>query len=80
MSRSARSPEHHSAREVHDPGQLLPLVPHDPADILAHTGSTQRMELAVETDALALGLDAANSIKARDSTEQMLMHQAAAAH
>jgi hypothetical protein len=38
------------------------------------------MELAVETDALALGLDAANSIKARDSTEQMLMHQAAAAH
>ena len=80
LSRSVRSPEHHSAREVHDPGQLLPLVPHDPADILAHTASTQRMELAVETDVLALGLDAANSIKARDSTEQMLMHQAAAAH
>lgn len=34
----------------------------------------------METDVLALGLDAANSIKARDSTEQMLMHQAAAAH
>jgi hypothetical protein len=38
------------------------------------------MEQAVETDVLALGLDAANSIKAPDSTEQMLMHQAAAAH
>ena len=45
-----------------------------------HSASTQRMELAAEADVLTLGLDAANSIKARDSIEQMLMHQAAAAH
>jgi hypothetical protein len=38
------------------------------------------MELAAEADALSLGLDAANAIKARNSIEQMLMHQAAAAH
>jgi hypothetical protein len=38
------------------------------------------MELAAEPDALALGLDAANAIKARDSIEQMLAHQTAAAH
>jgi hypothetical protein len=38
------------------------------------------MEPAAEADALALGLDAANAIKARDSVERMLMHQAAAAH
>jgi hypothetical protein len=48
--------------------------------MLAHSASTQRMELATETDALALGLDAANAIKARDSIEQMLAHQTAAAH
>ncbi len=52
----------------------------DPPDMLAQSASTQRMELAAETDALSLGLDAANAIKARDSIEQMLMHQAAAAH
>jgi hypothetical protein len=48
--------------------------------MLAHSASTQRMELAAEADVLTLGLDAANSIKARDSIEQMLMHQAAATH
>ena len=48
--------------------------------MLAHSASTQRMELAAEADVLSLGLDAANAIKARDSIEQMLTHQAAAAH
>ena len=48
--------------------------------MLAHSASTQRMELAGEVNALALGLDAANAIQARDSIERMLMHQAAAAH
>src|SRR5262245_17599132 len=50
------------------------------ADMLAHSASTQRMELAAEADALALALDAANSIKAQDSIERMLAAQAAAAH
>jgi len=38
------------------------------------------MELASEVDALALGLDVANAIQARDSLERMLAAQAAAAH
>ena len=38
------------------------------------------MELSTGTDSLALGLDAANAIKARDSIERMLMEQGAAAH
>ena len=71
-------------------GELVPLPEpethhlaehvREPADTLAHSASTQRMELAGEADALTLGLDAANSIKARDSVEKMLVHQAAAAH
>ena len=48
--------------------------------MLAQSASTQRMELAAEADALSLGLDAANAIKARHSIEQMLAHQTAAAH
>jgi hypothetical protein len=52
----------------------------EPADMLAHTSSTQRMELVAGADALSLALDAANSIKAGDTVEKMLMHQAAAAH
>jgi hypothetical protein len=38
------------------------------------------MELACESDTLALGLDAANALKAGDSIERMLAQQAAAAH
>ena len=52
----------------------------EPADMLAHSASTQRMELAGEANVLALSLDTANSIKARDSVEKMLASQAAAAH
>ena len=76
--------------QVGNGGELVPLPEpathhiaehvREPADMLAHSASTQRMELATETDTLALGLDAANAIKARDSIERMLMEQAAAAH
>ena len=48
--------------------------------MLAHSASTQRMELAGEANVLALSLDTANSIKARDSVEKMLASQAAGAH
>ena len=76
--------------QVGNGGELVPLpepgtqhiaehVP-EPADMLAHSASTQRMELAAGTDTFALGLDAANAIKARDSVERMLMEQSAAAH
>jgi hypothetical protein len=71
-------------------GELVPLPEpatyhiaehvREPDDMLAHSASTQRMELAGEGDVLALALDAANSIKARDSVEKMLASQAAAAH
>ncbi len=76
--------------ETGNGGELVPLpesqtfaiaeAVRDPPDMLAHSASTQRMELAAEADVLSLGLDAANSIKARDSIEQMLAHQTAAAH
>jgi hypothetical protein len=76
--------------QVGNGGELVPLPEpathhiaehvREPADMLAHSASTQRMELATETDTLALGLDAANAIKARDTIERMLMEQAAAAH
>ena len=65
-----------SLPEVGNGGELIPLpepgtghlAEHvtEPADMLAHSASTQRMELAAGTDSLALGLDAANAIKARD--------------
>jgi len=55
--------------EAGNGGELIPLpepatghiAGHvaEPADMLAHSASTQRMELAAEVDALALGLDAA---------------------
>ena len=76
--------------QVGNGGELVPLpepgtshiAEHvaEPTDMLAHSASTQRMELATGTDSSALGLDAANAIKARDSVERMLMEQAAAAH
>jgi hypothetical protein len=76
--------------EVGNGGELAPLPEpathqiaeyvREPADMLAHSASTQRMELGGEAGVLALALDAANSIKARDSVEKMLAAQAAAAH
>ena len=49
-------------------------------DMLVADASRQRMELADRADALQLGLDAAATIQARNSTERMLAHQLAAAH
>jgi hypothetical protein len=79
-----------SLPEIGNGGELFPIPEpatyhiaehvREPADMLAHSASTQRMELAGEADVLALALDAANSIKARDSIEKMLAAQAAAAH
>jgi len=76
--------------EVGNGGELVPLpeaetyalAAHvsEPTDVLAHSASAQRMELAAESDVLVLGLDAANAIKARDSIERMMAQQLAAAH
>ena len=49
-------------------------------DWLVHDASRERMELASKAGALTMGLDAVETIQARDSTEKMLMHQLAAAH
>ncbi len=78
------------AAEPGNGGELVPLpepvtgaiAAHvaEPTDMLAHSASTQRMELAAESDSLALGLDAANAINARDSIERMMAEQMAAAH
>jgi len=49
-------------------------------DMLVADASRQRMELADRANVLQLGLDAAATVQARNSTERMLMHQMAAAH
>jgi hypothetical protein len=49
-------------------------------DWLVHDASRARMELASETGALAMALDAAETIQARDNVERMLVHELAAAH
>jgi hypothetical protein len=77
-------------QQIGNGGELVPIteahtdaIAHhvrEPADMLAHSASTQRMDLAGEADVLALSLDTANSIKAQDSVEKMLASQAAAAH
>jgi hypothetical protein len=76
--------------QIGNGGELVPIteahtdaIAHhvrEPTDMLAHSASAQRMELAGEADVLALSLDTANSIKARDSVEKMLASQAAGAH
>src|SRR5689334_2558291 len=48
--------------------------------LLVADASRQRMELADRANVLQLGLDAAATVQARNSTERMLMHQMAAAH
>jgi hypothetical protein len=49
-------------------------------DWLVHEASRDRMHLATGAGALAMGLDAAETIRAGNSAEKMLAHQLAAAH
>ena len=49
-------------------------------DLVTARASLARLELAAETGALDLAIDAAATIKARNSLEKMLAHQIAAAH
>ncbi len=49
-------------------------------DWLAHDASRARMELADKAGTLTTGLDAAETIEARNSLEKMLAHELAAAH
>jgi hypothetical protein len=59
---------------------MLAAIVSEPADALAHSASTQRMELSAATDSLSLGLDLANGIKAKNAVEKMLAQQAGAVH
>jgi hypothetical protein len=52
----------------------------DYPDFIAADASAQRMHLAKDAGALALGVDAADTIQAQNSAERMLSHQLAAAH
>jgi hypothetical protein len=52
----------------------------DYPDFIAADASSQRMHLAKDAGALALGVDAADTIQAKNSAELMLAHQLAAAH
>ena len=49
-------------------------------DLVTVHASTQRLDLAANTGALDLAVDAADSIEARNSLEKMLAHEMAAAH
>jgi hypothetical protein len=53
---------------------------HGSPDMLNATASRDRLELASAAGALTLGVDAAETIRARNSLEKMLAHQMAAAH
>jgi hypothetical protein len=73
-------------------GGELTLPPEDRSDRPGHLdlvkdpdwvniyASRERIELLSKAQVFNLGADAADSIKARDSTEKMLTHQMAAAH
>jgi hypothetical protein len=52
----------------------------DHPDFIAADASAQRMHLAKDAGALALGVDTADTIQAQNSAELMLSHQLGAAH
>jgi hypothetical protein len=52
----------------------------DYPDFISADASSQRMHLAKDAGALALGVDMADTIQAANSAELMLAHQLAAAH
>jgi hypothetical protein len=52
----------------------------DCPDFIAADASAQRVHLAKDAGALALGVDMADTIQAENSAEMMLAHQLAAAH
>jgi len=57
---------------------MYPLT--ESPDMAAVESSIQRMELSGGVDCLSIGIDTANSIKAKDTPERMLAHQMAACH
>jgi hypothetical protein len=52
----------------------------EPMHVLAHQASADAMDLLIENDALGLGLEMADSVKAKGRVEKMLAHQMATLH
>jgi hypothetical protein len=65
--------------EVSDAPRLVDTVRESP-DVLAAHASRTRLELASKAGVLDLGVDLAETIKARNSLEKMIAHQLAALH
>jgi hypothetical protein len=65
--------------EVSDVPRLVDTVRESP-DVLTARASRARLELASKAGVLELGVDLAETIKARNSLERMLAHQLAALH
>jgi len=59
---------------------IIDTVHDTSADMLNAEASRNRLELAASAHALIIGVDAAQSIQARNSLEKMLVHQLAASH
>jgi hypothetical protein len=52
----------------------------EPMHVLAHQAWSDAMDLLIDNDALALGLEMADNVKANGRVEKMLAHQMAAMH
>jgi hypothetical protein len=52
----------------------------EPPHVLAHQASSDAMDLLIENDTLSLGLEMADSVKAKGRVEKMLAHQMATLH
>jgi len=65
-------------KECSSTQSMYPLT--ESPDMAAVESSIQRMELSGGVDCLSIGIDTANSIKAKDTPERMLAHQMAACH
>ena len=76
------NPEWGTGGELRQPGKgsgyLYSTL--DWPDFIAADASSQRMNLALEAGALALGVDTADTIQAANSAERMLAHQLGALH
>jgi hypothetical protein len=65
----------HPARRAY-----LAMKVEEPAGVLQHQASADAMGLLADVDAVTLGLELANDLKAKTRAEKMLAHQAAAFH
>ena len=63
-----------------DASESIRDVARQSVDMLAHSASEQRMELALKNDSLSMSLEMAREMKARTANEKALAHQDATTH